>query len=89
MGDGDIGTPGQPGPLAGIDIRAGSPLALGVRDCCDGYNFAIFSRHAERVELQLFGAAEDPEPSLTIDLGPAIHRTEDVWHVLVEAPWRR
>lgn len=36
------------------DIRAGSPLLLGTQECDGGVNFAIFSRCASRVRLELF-----------------------------------
>jgi len=70
---------------AGGEVRVspGFPLPLGVRDCCDGFNFALFSRNAERVELLLYQDARDPEPWMTLALDAAIHRTGDVWHVLV------
>ncbi len=31
---------------ARIQVRPGSPLPLGVRDCCDGFNFAVLPCHA-------------------------------------------
>jgi len=67
-----------------IAVSEGRPLPLGVHDCCDGFNFALFSRHAERVELLLFEDAESPAPFATVELDPARHRTGDVWHALVE-----
>ena len=74
-----------PGPGAGpIRIDRGRPLPLGVQDCCDGFNFALFSRHAERVELLIFGEAADAEPLCTFDLDPAQHRTGDIWHALID-----
>jgi len=71
-------------PASGeLRVSPGFPLPLGVRDCCDGFNFALFSRHAERVELLLYKQARDAEPWTVIALDPSIHRTGDVWHVLV------
>jgi len=67
-----------------IAISEGRPLPLGVHDCCDGFNFALFSRHAERIELLLFEDAESPAPFATVEFDPARHRTGDVWHALVE-----
>ncbi len=66
-----------------LEISPGAPLTLGVRDCCDGFNFSVFSRHAERVELLLFASPSEVEPCRIVDLDPAVHRTGDVWHVLV------
>ena len=59
-------------------------MPLGVHDCCDGFNFAVFSRHAERVELLIFEDPADQHPLWALDLDPAQHRTGDIWHALVE-----
>jgi isoamylase len=59
--------------------KLGVPLPLGVHERGDGYNFAVFSRHATRVRLQLFLDARDSMPVETIDL----HRSGDIWHVWV------
>ena len=65
------------------DVRAGSPLSLGALERGGGVNFAVFSRHARRVRLELFDHSEDAVPARIIDLDPAHHRTGDVWHVWV------
>jgi pullulanase/glycogen debranching enzyme len=44
-------------------------------------NFALFSRHASRVRLELFDHLEDASPTRIIDLDSARNRTSDVWHV--------
>jgi isoamylase len=66
------------------DIRAGSPLPLGPQRRGAGVNFAIFSRDASRVRLELFDHPEDALPARVIDLDPDRNRTGDVWHVWVE-----
>lgn len=66
------------------DIRSGSPLPWGARQVGDGVNFAIFSRNATRVRLELYASASDAAPSKTIELDPPRHRTGDVWHVWVK-----
>jgi isoamylase len=66
------------------DIRAGSPLPLGTHERGAGVNFAVFSRHASRVQLELFDHPEDALPARIIDLDSARNRTGDVWHVWVE-----
>ncbi len=48
----------------------------------DSVNFAVFSRHAERVQLLLF-ELNDAEAMAAIDLDPREHKTGDIWHVLV------
>jgi glycogen operon protein len=66
------------------EVRPGTPLPLGPFEHEGGVNFAIFSRHANRVRLEFFDHAEDVTPERSIELDPSIHRTGDVWHVWVE-----
>ncbi|HUY88016.1 MAG TPA: glycogen debranching protein GlgX [Pirellulales bacterium] len=47
-----------------------------------GVNFAVFSRHAERINLVLF-QGNSSEPVVEISLDPHIHKTGDVWHIFV------
>ena len=60
-----------------LERAPGVALPLGVHPRRDGYNFAIFSRHARRIWLQLFRDPADGHPSHTVDL----HRSGDIWHV--------
>jgi len=66
------------------DVRVGVPLPLGTTALGGGVNFALFSRHASRVRLELFARAADATPAEAFDLDPARNRTGDVWHVWVE-----
>jgi isoamylase len=66
------------------EVRAGSPLPLGTQERGGGVNFAIFSRDASRVRLELFDHPEDAVPARAIDLDSSRNRTGDVWHVWVE-----
>ncbi len=59
-------------------------MPLGPHESGVGVNFALFSRHASRVRLELFDRAADAKPAKVIDLDPARNRTGDVWHVWVE-----
>jgi isoamylase len=68
---------------SGDEIRAGSPLPFGAHHEGEGVNFALFSRHATRVLLELYESADACSPTRVIDLDPARHRTGDVWHVWV------
>jgi glycogen operon protein len=47
-----------------------------------GVNFAVFSRHAERVHLVLFREGRE-EPIAEIGLDPQVNKTGDVWHIFV------
>lgn len=68
----------------GTDVRVGVPLPLGPYAREEGVNFALFSRHASRVRLELFNHTNDATAARVIDLDPERHRTGDVWHVWVE-----
>jgi isoamylase len=60
-------------------------LPLGTHEFRGGVNFALFSRNASRVRLELFNRSEDSSPAMMIDLDPARNRTGDVWHVWLAA----
>lgn len=70
-------------PFDSGDVLPGTPEPWGTHRRGNGVNFALFSRHATRVILELYKDADDSAPSGTIDLDPARHRTGDVWHVWV------
>lgn len=66
------------------DVRRGTPLPMGAYAYGEGVNFALFSRHASRVLLELFELPEDAEPVKTIELDATHNRTGDIWHVWVK-----
>ncbi|MBM4119256.1 glycogen debranching enzyme, partial [bacterium] len=66
------------------DIHPGSSHPLGASVQAGGVNFAIYSRHAQCLELLLFEGPEDSAPARVIRLDPRRHRTADYWHVLVK-----
>ncbi|MGK7296486.1 MAG: hypothetical protein ACNS61_11785, partial [Candidatus Wenzhouxiangella sp. M2_3B_020] len=72
-------TPAEPdsGP---VRIDRGEPLPLGLHDCRDGLNIAVFSRHATSMTLLLYGPAGGTEPSARLPLDAWRHRTGDIWH---------
>lgn len=61
----------------------GRPYPLGSTVTEEGINFAIFSRHATHVYLELFESIDDPRPRSSLALDPRRNRTGDVWHVFV------
>jgi isoamylase len=71
-------------PFEEGEVQAGNPLPIGgAHQSGDGVNFVLFSRHATGVRLELYQNAGDSCPTKIVDLGPARHRTGDVWHVWV------
>lgn len=66
------------------DIRIGSPVPLGAFPRGDGVNFAIFSRHAVSVRLELYDHLDDTTPRNCVTLDPVCNRTGDIWHVWVK-----
>lgn len=65
-------------------VRSGLPFPLGATVRGNGVNFAIFSRHASGVRLDLFERPEDANPQRTIILDDARNKTGDIWHVWLE-----
>jgi isoamylase len=61
----------------------GSSFPLGATLSSDGANFSVFAKHSTAVQLVLFDATDDPEPSRVIDLDPYENRTYHYWHVSV------
>jgi len=65
-------------------VRSGVPLPLGAHRRGNGVNFALFSRHATGVRLDLFNEVGDAMPARTFILNPARNKTGDIWHVWIE-----
>jgi glycogen operon protein len=59
-------------------VRSGAPLPLGAHLRGNGVNFAIFSRHATGVRLDLFDRAEDLVSARSIILDAARNKTGDI-----------
>ena len=70
------GAPGSPPHLEG-----GAPQPLGANWTGRGTNFAVFSEHAERIELCLFDATGQAELARL----PLPGRTGDIWHGFLPA----
>ena len=79
-------SPSLPSPRSDVPpaTDTGFPLPLGTYPREGGVNFALFSRHAARIWLELYDAADDAVPRHRFELTPAAHRTGDLWHIWVE-----
>jgi glycogen operon protein len=73
------------------DVRNASPVFATARGHCrpfgatiepNGVNFAVFSRHAERIHLLLF-SKDATAPFAEIPLDRSANKTGDVWHIFV------
>ncbi len=64
--------------------RTGLPLPLGVSPREGGSNFAVFSRNAHNVWLELYENETDAVPSHRFSLSSDRHRTGDIWHIWIE-----
>lgn len=60
--------------------RKGSPDLLGATPKEDGYNFAIFSRHAKKITLVFLDANENK----ILEEIPIENKTGDIWHIFIE-----
>ena len=63
--------------------RPGTRFPPGITTTGDGVNFCIFSRHASRVELRLYAAADSLDAFQIIALQPEHNRSFFFWHVFV------
>ncbi|MCI5147335.1 MAG: glycogen debranching enzyme, partial [Candidatus Electrothrix sp. AR3] len=61
----------------------GTPQPLGAIVTPTGINFALFSRHAERVSLVLGLKDDDDAARIEIPLDPKLNKTGDIWHILI------
>ncbi|MGD8512659.1 MAG: glycogen debranching enzyme, partial [Deltaproteobacteria bacterium] len=68
--------------MARFKSQKGKPLPLGATKTPEGVNFAVFSRNATSLSLVLFRKGQR-EAIAEIALDPNIHRTGDIWHILV------
>ena len=67
-----------------IQPLPGSPLPLGVQLTPQGINFALFSRHADSVALAITLPGQHGPTAQMFPLDPAVHKTGDVWHILLQ-----
>lgn len=65
---------------AKAELGVGEPLPLGLTRTCDGFNLAVFSRHASAVSVLLSDPATDAL-LVTLAFDPDRNRTGDIWHV--------
>jgi isoamylase len=61
-------------------VEVGRPHPLGAQLDADGVNFSVFSQSATRVQLLVFEAADQVEPTQVVELDPARHRSFCFWH---------
>ena len=70
-----------------LQLKPGSPQPKGAVFWPEGINFALFSRHAKKVSLVLDLSTGSPvgrKHRIEFPLDPAINKTGDIWHILVE-----
>jgi isoamylase len=68
-------------------IGQGKPLPLGFSQSEDGFNLAVFSRHASGVGVLVFDGAQE-QPIETIALDPDRNRSGDIWHARLSSEMR-
>lgn len=59
-----------------MHVQPGSPYPLGATWDGEGVNFAIYSEHAEAIEVCLFGESDEDEERVGVTF-----KTGHVWHV--------
>jgi len=68
--------------LTQISYGSGRAIPLGASWTADGVNFAIISKHATDVTLDIL-PIEENKVLANLQLDPDFHRTGDHWHILV------
>jgi isoamylase len=78
-------SPAKPSAGGGWTQREGSPLPLGVTWVAQesAYNFALYSKHAERVVLLAFREDDPANPVVSFELDYLHHKSGRVWHCRV------
>lgn len=66
-----------------FETARGVPHPLGATVRSDGVNFALFSQHAESIELLLFDSATAEAPFQVVPMNARDHRSFHFWHVFV------
>jgi glycogen operon protein len=64
-------------------IAEGQPIPPGVTWEGDGWNFALYSRHATAVTLLLYGRKDLVKPLVAFPLDPYHNKTGRIWHCFV------
>ncbi|RKX55373.1 MAG: glycogen debranching enzyme, partial [Thermotoga sp.] len=72
----------NPGPDVVLKTSRGRPV-LGATPDAGGVNFALFSRNATKVYLELYQNYYDDKPSHRFELDPVKNKTGDIWHIYV------
>ncbi|MFC1844002.1 glycogen debranching protein GlgX [Thermodesulfobacteriota bacterium] len=65
-----------------FEVTSGSPLPGGATITPEGINFAVFSRHAEKLWLVLYNQAGSRIGEIALD--PAHNKTGDIWHLMLK-----
>jgi isoamylase len=68
-------------------IGQGKPLPLGLSQSDDGFNFAVFSRHATGIGLLIFDSRDEQSLEI-IALDPNSNRSGDIWHARLSSDLR-
>ncbi|MHB8837217.1 MAG: glycogen debranching protein GlgX [Candidatus Methylomirabilia bacterium] len=63
--------------------RRSRSFPLGATVYADGVDFSVYSKSSTAMELLLFDAVDDAEPSRVVALDPRSDRTNHYWHVFV------
>ncbi len=64
-----------------VSVRPGKPYPLGATLTTNGTHFALVSRNATRVWLQIYDSPQAAFPAMEFELKPEEYRTGDVWHI--------
>ncbi len=66
------------------EIDDGSPYPLGASSVENAFNFAIYSKHAEKVTLLLYSESNTLQPLFSLSLDYLKNKTSSIWHCRVK-----
>ena len=76
MGGTGMGVPVLKGPLYHFGVNWVEEF--------QAYNFALYSKHAEKVDLLLYRADDVTQPVRTVSLDYLINKSQRIWHCLIQ-----
>lgn len=69
--------------MKSLSVQPGKPAPCGATVEANGVNFALFSRNATQVTIDIFDVQDASEPYFSYVFDPSINRTGDMWHVKI------
>lgn len=67
-----------------LEFESGFPFPFGATEEKKGINFAVYAKHVAKLSICFFEESNLNQPFKEVELDPHLHKTGDVWHILVK-----